>query len=451
MEKTQNQLTDIIARENGTDFNKSIKIAIADGEIDNNELKSLSRAYKENISGKIQITKENINQLKRSLNVWKKGWLWVIFKALNNISEYNPEWNEIITTLKEFENSSFDKENNTPDSSAKAISAIQWWLKLLGYDTGKLDWQFGKNTKTALMQFQKKYNKDNKYANVWTKWLPWPKVINALIKELENKKIATELVITKAPDTKVPVAEVKIVKVPDVKLPVAEAKIVKVPYAEATVTKIQVPETIYANEKRKEHFAYFKDKFMTWINELTRDLKLSNSQIKELFNLNNPISKEEFSNTYNRWLANNEIFYKYEDLFKMGKRIGLKVSENENKIQFNFTQQPIPKFRSALTEEAREEILSHKLSSYIKKIESLILDTDVLIKFPSALQNRIKIYFLDDLETKDDFDTETQKDIENTIKSLEDLQKAYPNEIGELVNKRINNLIQKLKNEINKK
>jgi hypothetical protein len=135
----------------------------------------------------------------------------------------------------------------------------------------------------------------------------------------------------------------------------------------------------------------------------------------------------------------------------MGKRIGLKVSENENKIQFNFTQQPIPKFRSALTEEAREEILSHKLSSYIKKIESLILDTDVLIKFPSALQNRIKIYFLDDLETKDDFDTETQKDIENTIKSLEDLQKAYPNEIGELVNKRINNLIQKLKNEINKK
>jgi L-2-hydroxyglutarate oxidase LhgO len=69
MEKTQNQLTDIIARENGTDFNKSIKIAIADGEIDNNELKSLSRAYKENISGKIQITKENINQLKRSLNV----------------------------------------------------------------------------------------------------------------------------------------------------------------------------------------------------------------------------------------------------------------------------------------------------------------------------------------------------------------------------------------------
>ncbi len=442
MTEIQNQLTDDIAIKNGSDFNKSIKIATLDGQIDNDELKALSIAYKENISWKIQITKKNLNQLKRSLNVWQNVWLWVAFKALNNKIDYNIEQKEIINTLKEFKDLPFDRKTNTPNLSAKAIFAIQWWLKELGYDTGRIDWQFGNNTKSALMKFQEKYNRDNKGAKVWINWQPWPKVIKALIKELEK-------VEEPKPVTEIPQAEEKVEEPKQVtELPQAEEKAEE----PKPVTELPPLEESYSSMIRARHLEIYKNEVLTWITRLADNLSLSSSQIKTLFNSNELIKDEIiFSDIYNKWFTSKVLYHQYKDLFELGKSIGLRVKQNGNETLFYFIPQPKKNILdSLLTSEAKEKILSNDLNSYTKKIESLIKEKNTLKNARLALQFRIKQFFLDDLEQKADFNDEKPEDIKKLIEVLQELQKTYPIQLhhDKSVYDKIDSLIQKLTKEL---
>jgi len=168
------------------DFNKLINKLSVDWVIWEDDLVALSKKYRENLTETINISWDNLEKLAVSLNISKNSWLKDVFKALDNKSEYNPVWTDIVWTLRKYENEIFDKKKElTP-----AIFAIQWWLEKLWYlAKEQVDWVFRWWTKDALQKFQIDYNSDNN-TNIWTNWQPWPKTMKALIGKLENSPIA---------------------------------------------------------------------------------------------------------------------------------------------------------------------------------------------------------------------------------------------------------------------
>lgn len=109
---------------------------------------------------------------------WVRESLQWYFANINN-----PTKTEIIKALNGFKDKTFDRKTGTPESSAAAIFGIQVWLRLQWINV-IIDGVYWEETKSAILEFQKKYNKAAK-RKLKEDWIPWTKTITALLDQLK--------------------------------------------------------------------------------------------------------------------------------------------------------------------------------------------------------------------------------------------------------------------------
>ncbi len=125
-----------------------------------------------------------------------KGWVRNQLSGLENVIKNGLTKKEIVPILENFENTKFKKKPVSPRNSARAIVAIQAGLKHLGlFKNKKIDGIYGiRDTKPAILAFQKQWNKDHPKDRILIDGDPGPQTIACLIKSL-----TAETVISKQP------------------------------------------------------------------------------------------------------------------------------------------------------------------------------------------------------------------------------------------------------------
>lgn len=163
------------------------------------DLKTISMQYNEFLELQkrsiVDLSKENLKKLALDLQIPEKyrSDLWKVLTALRNLwlDEHKEKYNskeQVIDSLQKFKDSVFDKEQDIPKWSIEALFAIQAWLNLLWFNNNSnIDWQWWNETKNAIIKFQKYYNKSS-YEKIWESWLPWAKLVEAMISELTKIK-----------------------------------------------------------------------------------------------------------------------------------------------------------------------------------------------------------------------------------------------------------------------
>lgn len=275
------------------------------------DLKTISMQYNEFLELQkrsiVDLSKENLKKLALDLQIPEKyrSDLWKVLTALRNLwlDEHKEKYNskeQVIDSLQKFKDSVFDKEQDIPKWSIEALFAIQAWLNLLWFNNNSnIDWQWWNETKNAIIKFQKYYNKSS-YEKIWESWLPWAKLVEAMISELTKIKSKN--------------------------------------------SKININKEIYLwgsykDFKESQYLKESESKLIQDIKQFAKDNKLTNTHLEALFNSKDSMPKEHY---YSLVLNHNNKpfdFTEYERLHGIWKRLWLIVRfdvNDDNNVLFSF-------------------------------------------------------------------------------------------------------------------
>lgn len=160
----------------------------------------------------VEINEQKFNEQKISINQLEIDNLWINFnidknklkpwvkeKLIESFSDIeNPKQDEIIKVLELFKGIKFDKNCNIPKWSAKAIFAIQAWLRIL-WKNITVDWIYWLDTKRIIKEFQEEYIFNKNWKKKKGDWIPGIKTITSLISALVIPEVNSQVLCEQIP------------------------------------------------------------------------------------------------------------------------------------------------------------------------------------------------------------------------------------------------------------